>query len=212
MDYLPLDIHIEIVRYLTLKDALAYSQVCTIAFDAVYYVFAHRDELDFSSLLDANDTIALPDNMILAILHAHTRASIIINFCLPRGFTLFTDLDQYLSLYWVKHTNMDRTAEVGHPMGTLQRIYYLNCHGLPYNASSESKALLLSLWEKYEPYSEVLSYIDSYGRPGKPSPHKSLYNNWSTCNIEIPYHCSTCNSLISYKGDVCDECSPHDFC
>ena len=42
MDYLPLDI-----RYLPLRDALAYSQVCTVAFDAVYYVFAHRDELDF---------------------------------------------------------------------------------------------------------------------------------------------------------------------
>ena len=136
--------------------------------------------------------------MILAILHAHTRASVIINFCLPHTFTLFAELDQYLSLYWTKHTNMDQTAAVGHPMGTLQRIYYLNCHGLPYNARSESKASLLSLWHKYEPYSEVLPSIDFYGQPGKPSPHKSLYN-WSTSNIEIPYRCLTCNSLISYS-------------
>ena len=71
---------------------------------------------------------------------------------------------------------MDQIAAVGHPMGTLQRIYHLNCHGLPYcNASSESKESLLSPWHKYEPYGEVLSYIDSYGRPGKPSPYKSLY-------------------------------------
>ena len=70
MDHLPLDIHIEIVRYLPLRDALAYSQVCTLTFDAVYYVFAHRDELDFSSVLDANNTIALKDNMILTILYA----------------------------------------------------------------------------------------------------------------------------------------------
>ena len=122
MDRLPLDIHIEIVRYLPLRDALAYSQACTVAFDAVYYVFAHRDELDFSSVLDANNTIALQNNMILSILHAHTRASVIINFCLPHTFTLFAELDQYLSLYWTKHTNMDQTAAVGHPMGTLQRI------------------------------------------------------------------------------------------
>ena len=105
MDHLPLNIHIEIVRYLPLRDALAYSQACTVAFDAVYYVFAHRDKLDFSSVLDANNTIALQDSMILAILHAHTRASvIIINFCLPHTFTLFAELDQYLSLYWIKHT------------------------------------------------------------------------------------------------------------
>ena len=134
-----------------------------------------RDELDFSSVLDANNTIALEDNMILTILHAHTRASIIINFCLPHTFMLFAELDQYLSLYWTKHTSMDQTAAVGHPMGTLQRIYHLNCHGLPYNASSESKESLLSPWHKYEPYGEVLSYIDSYGRPGKLSPYKSLY-------------------------------------
>ena len=76
-----------------------------------------RDELDFSSVLDANNTIALEDNMILTILHAHTRASIIINFCLPHTFMLFAELDQYLSLYWTKHTNMDQTAAVGHPLG-----------------------------------------------------------------------------------------------
>ena len=92
------------------------------------------------SVLDANNTIALEDNMMLAILHAHTRASVIINFCLPHTFTLFEDLDQDLSLYWTKYANMDQMAAVGHPMGTLQRIYYLNCHGLPYNSSSESKA------------------------------------------------------------------------
>ena len=211
MDYLPLDVHIEIVRYLPLRDALAYSQVCTVAFDAVYYVFAHGDRLDFS-LLDENNVIALPDE-ILGILHAHTHASVI-NFCLPHTFTLFTDLDQYFSLYWSKHTNNDFTAAVvvGHPMGTLQQIYYINYHGLPYNTSSESKALLWSLWQKYEPYSENLSYIDSYSRPGKPWPNTSLYNNWSTANIEIPYHCTTCNSLTAYEGDICAECSPDDFC
>jgi hypothetical protein len=173
-------------------------------------VFAHRDELDFSSLLDENHVIPLPDNDILGILHAHTRASVIINFCLPHTFTLFTDLDQYLSLYWSKYSN-DGTEVIGHPMGTLQQIYYVNCWGLPYNASSESKELLLSLWKKYEPYSEVLNYIDSYGRPGKPWPNTSLYNNWSSANIEIPYHCTTCNSLIPCENDTCDECSPCHF-
>lgn len=57
MDTLPLDVHIEIARYFPLKDALSYSLVSEVTFDAVYYIFAHREERDFSSLLDANNTI-----------------------------------------------------------------------------------------------------------------------------------------------------------
>ena len=36
IDYLPLQVHIEIARYLPLKDALARTGVCTLAHDAVY--------------------------------------------------------------------------------------------------------------------------------------------------------------------------------
>ena len=61
-----------------------------ITFDAVYYVFAHREELDFSSLLDGNNIISLTDDAILSILHAHTRTSVISNFCL-----------QHRSLIWI---------------------------------------------------------------------------------------------------------------
>ena len=64
---------------LPLRDALAYSEVSTITFDAVCYVFAHRKLLDFSSPLDVNTTISMPDAAILIILHAHTRASVITN-------------------------------------------------------------------------------------------------------------------------------------
>ena len=208
MDSLPLDVHIEIAHYLPLRDALSYSQVSKVTFDAVYYVFAHREELDFSSLLDANNTISLSDAAILAILHAHTRVSVISNFCLTRTFTLFSDLDHYLSLYWRKYTNIDSTV-VGHPMGKLQRIAYLNCHGLPYDAATENIDLIIGIWQKYEPYSEFLSYIDSSCIPCKPWLNIPLYYNWSTANIEIPYHCFTCNSLIPYESDECDQCSSH---
>ena len=57
IDYLPFDLQVEIARYLPLKDALAYADadadadVCTLAHDAVYYVFSHRKELNFTSLL-----------------------------------------------------------------------------------------------------------------------------------------------------------------
>ena len=49
-------------------------------------------------------------------------------------------------------------------MGRLQRLQYLNCNRLPYNASSEAKDSIISIWKKYEPYSEVLNYIISSGR------------------------------------------------
>ena len=34
-------------------------KVCTVTHDMVYYVFAHRKELDFESVLDESGTIAL---------------------------------------------------------------------------------------------------------------------------------------------------------
>ena len=69
--YIPLDIHIEIARYLSLKDALAYTSTNLLTRDAVFYVFSHRRELNFASLLDVKQCIALPDAGILNILHAH---------------------------------------------------------------------------------------------------------------------------------------------
>ena len=68
------------------------------AHNAVYYVFfSHRDELEFSSVLDANNTIALPDEDILAVLRAHVRASVISCFSLRANFTLFPALEHYFS-------------------------------------------------------------------------------------------------------------------
>ena len=45
---IPVDIHILIVRNLGLQTCLAYAQIAPVCHDAVYYVFAHRAELDFS--------------------------------------------------------------------------------------------------------------------------------------------------------------------
>ena len=36
MDYVPLEVHIEIACYLPLRDALAYTVICSLAHDAVY--------------------------------------------------------------------------------------------------------------------------------------------------------------------------------
>ena len=42
---IPFEMHVLIVRELSLKDCIAYMQVCTVAHDVVYYVFAYRKEL-----------------------------------------------------------------------------------------------------------------------------------------------------------------------
>ena len=49
---LPLDIHIEIARHLNLHDCLVYSQLSPLFYDVVQYIFAHRDILDFKSVLN----------------------------------------------------------------------------------------------------------------------------------------------------------------
>ena len=54
---LPIDIHIMITKLLNLKECLIYSQVSRVTFDAAYYVFAHRKQLDFGSVLGPDETV-----------------------------------------------------------------------------------------------------------------------------------------------------------
>ena len=130
LDYLPFDMHIEIARYLPLNESIAYTGVCTLAHDAVYYVFSHRKELN-TSLLDDSDIIGLPDTMILYILHAHIRAQTIVSFALPCSFTMFAELESYFSMYWTVLIN-HHGVQVGHPSGNLGYVDYRHYVGLPY--------------------------------------------------------------------------------
>lgn len=47
---------------------------------AVLFVFSHRRQLDFGSVLGSNGQIMLPDDVILHVLHAHVRAEAITDF------------------------------------------------------------------------------------------------------------------------------------
>ena len=97
---LPFLVQVDIVHHLPLADDLAYSQTCVAAHDTVYYVFSHREQLDFSSVLDVNNVIALDDHTVLKVLHAHVRATRITEFCLRAEFTLFDKLVTYFHTYW----------------------------------------------------------------------------------------------------------------
>ena len=136
--YLPFDIHVLIVRNLDLRSCLSYAQVATVCHDAVYYVFAHRSELDFSSLIVDNQYLdPLPDTLFLQILYSHTRATRLRNFVIPISFAAFNELSQYLNLYWtltfiseydpsVPSTDTTCGRYVGHPQGSssLSRVLW----------------------------------------------------------------------------------------
>ena len=77
---LPFDVQVDIVKLLSLKDAIAYSETTPVTKEAVEYVFAHRKQLDFGSVLGPTGQIMLPDNKILEIMHAHIRAEVITDF------------------------------------------------------------------------------------------------------------------------------------
>lgn len=112
----PLHVQVAAIMSMSLYQAYHLSQMCPQAFDAVYYTFAHQTDLDFSSFLDGKGVIALPDNEIMTILHAHTRARSIHYFCLPPTFTSFDALKQYFSLYLPFWLN-------GHDTGFLSMIH-----------------------------------------------------------------------------------------
>ena len=61
---LPLYVHVVIAKLLNLKEALVYAQVTPLTKEAVYFVFAHRKQLDFGSVLGPNDQIMLHDSTI----------------------------------------------------------------------------------------------------------------------------------------------------
>ena len=113
----------------SLTDCLSYMRACTVTHNVVQYVFAHRDELDFHSLLDDMNTIALSSTELMTVLYAHTRATRILNFCLNPSFTCFDEFSRYFNLYWSYQEvcpYQDQSPEiVGHPVGQLDHISFL---------------------------------------------------------------------------------------
>ena len=127
---LPLDIHIEIARHLNLHDCLVYSQLSPLCYDVVQYIFAHRDILDFKSVLNNDWQIALSDTELITVLHAHTRATMLTNFSVAPHFTSYSALSNYLSLYWRNDDTMywhndsaDTIYTRGHTKGHLYTVY-----------------------------------------------------------------------------------------
>ena len=211
LDYLPFEAHIEIARYLSLKDALAYAGVCTQAHDAVYYVFSHRKELNFTSiLLDDSGCIALPDAMILSILHAHVRAETIVSFALPSTFSMFAELESYFSMYWRVLIN-HQDIQVGHSSGHLQYVHYRHYYGLPYCAPHANRNRMSNLCNSLEPYDEYLSRFNrSFARENGEFQYSEPYANWCNTDLDTRYHiCSCCQGFFPSDDLSSDGLCPH---
>ena len=99
MDCLPFDIPIKIAKYFNLRDSYSFSKSFVRAHDAVYFVYSHRQVLDFLSVLTVDKVIGISDEEILQLLHAHTRVVCITNLALPPSFSMFPDLEAYMRTY-----------------------------------------------------------------------------------------------------------------
>ena len=205
---LPFDVHLHIARNLSLKDSLTYSSLAPICHDAVYYIFAHRLQLDFSTLI-INNTLSLSTDDFLKILHAHTRTRTIRNFCVPNNFTAYTALSLYLQLYW-EHTyipsydpsdlepSMICGTHVGHIRGQLSRICYLGFYGAINKHQKQQMYDILHIYDD-----------DTYGVNIIPedNPTHLLHDdiNWSNTDLDAPYTaCSNCLLHIEYPPHTHD--------
>ena len=214
---LPFNVHVLIVRNLNLKDALSYSQILPLSHDAVYYVFSHRKELDFSSTLSDGGIISLADHTLLQTLHAHTRATQIRYFSVSANFRALHHLKFYLDLYWtytflpIYDDNLQSSLLsgefIGHPAGQLKRIGYLHTFN---NKVVQSNPSVLQLLLKYEDH---IFGVSIEIEPLSPS-MLSDESNWSTVDIDRPYtKCINCDDLIINPAlislQICPLCSHH---
>ena len=181
--------------------------------DAVYYVFSHRSELNFASLLDVKQCIALPDAEILTTLHAHVRTHSIVALSLPCTFNMFAELEAYFALYWRVLINQ-HDEQVGHPSGNLQCVDYLHYYRLHHDAPEANCTRMTAIYDNLEPYDEYFLRFKHRGLHGTYS-HTEPYNNWLNIDLDLRYKpCDTlgCNSSTLSSREICQACEMEFGC
>ena len=189
--------------------SLIYAEVSPTTHDVVYYIFAHRLQLDFSSTLNSSGVINLPDDTIMRILHAHARATQLRYFALSPAFQLNDQLKFYLDLYW-NRTFIPEYADnweplllggtyIGHQSGQLQNIRYVR------TLNDETYSLLQS-------YDDPLYGVQIQSeQTSVKSPMLTEAKNWSTVDIDQPYsECTICGQTIypiPYSITCCSSCN-----
>ena len=165
---LPFDVIFHIVTYLPLNCALHFATTCCIAFDAVHYHFAHLNVLDFASCLNHSSIINLPDEELLAVLHAHTRAVCIRNFAPSPTFQKHSELAKYFTTYL--HTGFN-----GHPQGQLLYIHFPT----EYQINPLTKHM-------YHEICGILDRHDKWGIVTDPDHSSNIQMEWSDVDLDAP--------------------------
>ena len=176
---LPFDVQVDIVKLLSLKDAIVYSEITPVTKEAVEYVFAHRKQLDFGSVLGPTGQIMLPDNKILEIMHAHIRAEVITDFSVQPTFASFTMLQRYMRAKWIPVYDSDGyPTGVGH--GVLCNLRY-PVHTYCGGANQWQGQKLLAIWNEFDDKYGVfcIDYCNFNSIP----PMYTAPANWSTRHI-----------------------------
>ena len=79
-----------------------YAQLTPETNAAVRFVFAHRKQLDFGSLLGPNGCTELSDiASSIQVLHAHIRRETITDFSVQPSFSPFKALRKYMESLWI---------------------------------------------------------------------------------------------------------------
>lgn len=148
---LSFDVHVAIVKLLNLRDALAYAQITPVTREAVQYVFCHRVQLDFGSVLGPNGQIMLPDDTIMEVLRAHVRAEAITDFSVQSTFTAFTALEQYMQSHWIPmHDSSGFPTGVGHGvLCNIIRYIRYSTHTYCGGATPQQGEQSLAIWSQF---------------------------------------------------------------
>ena len=188
-----------------LKDALAYAEVSPITHDVIYYIFSHRLQLDFSSTFSSSGIIQLPDETIMRVLHAHTRATEVRFLALSPTFQQTDQLKYYLDLYWNRMYLLDYAHNpepaffsgnyIGHQSGQLESIGYL-------------EPLDHTVHDLLQSYDDPVYGVFIESEPMLPLLAET--QNWSAVDIDEPYAtCTTCGQTINpqpHPNTLCSSC------
>ena len=187
---LPFEVHVAIVKLLRLNEALVYAQLTLVTKNAVEYVFAHRKQLDFGSVLGPNGQIRLPDATIMRVLHAHIRAEIITDFSVQPTFSAFAAFQEYMRSRWIPlHDSSGFPTGVGH--GVLCNIRYpvnTYCGG----ATLQQGQKLLAIWTEFN--DDIGVFCVEAANFNCIFPLNNAPGNWSTRELEDMEHSCSAES------------------
>lgn len=170
---LPFDVHVYIVKLLNLSDALAYAEVTPEANAAVQFVFAHRKQLDFGSVLGSNGQIMLSDTVLMKVLYAHVRVETITDFSLQPSFQAYSALREYMETRWIPMDDDDRETS-----GYLCNVRYPTHTHFGAATPEQGRKLFYEIWQSFS--DEYGVFTIDYANWNRILPLNNAPGNWTT--------------------------------